>query len=97
MEKPHPAGTVGWRPEGSSVGLGKKNRGPHKGAEHTSQKKQAGLQERDNCGCQKGVWLGGWPLSGLCEVGKEVWNDTVISGTLRGRCHCPPFKDGAHR
>lgn len=46
-------------PKAAAVGLGKKSRGPHKGTEHTSQKKQAGLQERDNRGCQKGVWLGG--------------------------------------
>lgn len=67
MEKPYPARWVRWDGDmkAAAVGLVKKSRGPHGGAEHTSQREQTGPQGRDNPGCQREVWLGEWPLSGL--------------------------------
>lgn len=79
------------------MGLGKKSRGPHKGAEHTSQRKQAGLREGTTVGVRKGSgWVGGHCQDSV-RLREKCGMTPVIPGTLRGRCHCPHFKDGAHR
>lgn len=55
--------------------------------------------------CREGTTLGvreksGW-VGGHCQdsvrLREKCGMAPVISGTLRGRCHCRRFKDGAHR